>query len=225
MSLAEKTNALLQAEGLEFVHLPLTKITSVSINSKDSELLQELSKFDALIFTSQSAVHYGLMHITHSETVDQICPVLAIGESTRRELGYHEIQCRVPAKANSASLAELIKAEGYQKCLILGGAQTPQLNDYLDIQLDLISVYESLDISQEEVMDFNPKKDDIILIYSLQSLQVLSGTKTKVELNDWKWVFASERISEYAQNNGIEKYLVSSSPYDESMLEAALKLT
>jgi len=59
IDLGQKTNFLLKKSECNFIHLPLTKIIKIEPSAQAIQNINNLSDYDLLIFTSQSAVTYG----------------------------------------------------------------------------------------------------------------------------------------------------------------------
>ena len=60
IDLGQKTNFLLKkSQNVIFIHLPLTKIIKIEPSAQAIQNINNLSDYDLLIFTSQSAVTYG----------------------------------------------------------------------------------------------------------------------------------------------------------------------
>ena len=59
ITLADNSNALLRRSGVEFSHVPMTRIECLAPSELDLSKLKNIERYDVLIFTSQSAVKYS----------------------------------------------------------------------------------------------------------------------------------------------------------------------
>ena len=88
IDLAKKTNALLQKANLEFLHIPLTKIKKLTPSSEELSWIESLEEFDSIIFTSQSAVKYGVFYLERKKFIPSI---ISIGLATQNTLKKSKI--------------------------------------------------------------------------------------------------------------------------------------
>jgi|TARA_B110000438_G_scaffold184321_1_gene176050 uroporphyrinogen-III synthase len=223
--LANKTNELLARSGVEFMHEPLTKILSISPSNQALKRLQQLDSYDVIIFTSQSAAKFGAPYLQKHGSKNLNLLILAIGLATQRVLNEHGLISEVPSDFNSAGLAELIEQSKYEKCLVFCGDKKPQLNLHTQVELDTFSCYKVVDEESDELNTIIRNRKAIFLIYNIQTLEVLIRHAQAADLVKLNLVVASARIQETALIYGIKGCVVSKSPHDEEMTEAAIKFS
>ena len=139
LTLADKTNQLLKGSGIDFLHNPLTKISSISPSDEDLLKLRQLDSYDVIIFTSQSAAKFGASFLKEHIKDNLEIPIMAIGLATQAALNDHDLISNVPSAFNSVSLAELIEQGKHEKCLIFCGGKQPQLSFHTPVTLDTFS--------------------------------------------------------------------------------------
>jgi uroporphyrinogen-III synthase len=222
--LADKTNQLLKGSGLDFLHNPLTKISSISPSDEDLLKLRQLDSYDVIIFTSQSAAKFGASFLKEHIKDNLEIPIMAIGLATQAALNDHDLISNVPSAFNSVSLAELIEQGKHEKCLIFCGGKQPQLSFHTPVTLDTFSCYEVIDEESVELSSITGNRKAIFLIYNIQTLEVLVRYSRVADLEKMNLIVASPRIQEAAFNHGIKDCVVAESPHDEEMTEAAIKL-
>ena len=83
LTLANKTNQLLKGSGIDFLHNPLTKISSISPSDEDLLKLRQLDSYDVIIFTSQSAAKFGASFLKEHIKDNLEIPIMAIGQQHR----------------------------------------------------------------------------------------------------------------------------------------------
>ena len=224
LTLADKTNQLLKGSGLDFLHNPLTKISSISPSDEDLLKLRQLDSYDVIIFTSQSAAKFGASFLKEHVKDNLAIPIMAIGLATQAALNDHDLISNVPSAFNSVSLAELIEQGKHEKCLIFCGGKQPQLSFHTPVTLDTFSCYEVIDEESVELSSITGNRKAIFLIYNIQTLEVLVRYSQAADLEKMNLIVASPRIQEAAFNHGIKDCVVAESPHDEEMTEAAIKL-
>ena len=224
LTLADKTNQLLKGSGLDFLHNPLTKISSISPSDEDLLKLRQLDSYDVIIFTSQSAAKFGASFLKEHIKDNLEIPIMAIGLATQAALNEHDLISDVPSAFNSVGLAELIEQGKHEKCLIFCGGKQPQLSFHTPVTLDTFSCYEVIDEESVELSSITGNRKAIFLIYNIQTLEVLVRYSQAADLEKMNLIVASPRIQEAAFNHGIKDCVVAESPHDEEMTEAAIKL-
>jgi uroporphyrinogen-III synthase len=214
----------LKGSGLDFLHNPLTKISSISPSDEDLLKLRQLDSYDVIIFTSQSAAKFGASFLKEHIKDNLEIPIMAIGLATQAALNDHDLISNVPSAFNSVSLAELIEQGKHEKCLIFCGGKQPQLSFHTPVTLDTFSCYEVIDEESVELSSITGNRKAIFLIYNIQTLEVLVRHSQAADLEKMNLIVASPRIQEAAFNHGIKDCVVAESPHDEEMTEAAIKL-
>jgi len=143
--LSQKTNALLERSGKEFIHIPLTKIVKTDPPIKAMQHIKNLKNYDVVIFTSQSAVRYGAKFFQESPFSNINIPILAIGLATQKALDKLNLTSSIPSTFNSEGLANVIEKMGYKKCLVFCGEKKPQILSLTDANIDTFPCYASND--------------------------------------------------------------------------------
>jgi Uroporphyrinogen-III synthase len=106
--IGNKTNNLLNELKCDFIHIPFTKIEELEPPASAKILLDKLSNYDAVIFTSQSAVKYGIKFFQEKYANVNHIPIISIGLATQRCLNDLGISSVVPKTNNSEGIAKLI---------------------------------------------------------------------------------------------------------------------
>ena len=224
LTLASKTNQLLSRSGVDFFHQPFTKVSSISPSDEALLTLAQLSCYDVIIFTSQSAAKFGAPFLKEHASYNFNTPIMAIGLATQRALNEYDLSSDVPSDFNSAGLAILIEQRKHKRCLIFSGEKEPQLILHTEAELDTFSCYRVTDENSIEFDHMTKNQEAIFLIYNNQTLEVLVKNTLAADLEKLKLVVASSRIRDAALIYGIKACLVAKSPHDEEMTEAAIKL-
>mgnify|MGYP003313699371 FL=1 len=222
INLSQKTNSLLKKSQFSFVHLPLTKIIKVTPSAKAKQNINIITNFDLLIFTSQSAVIYGVEHCREILLRNKKIPILAIGLATQKSLSQLNLISSIPQTFDSCGLANRIKERGYKKCLVFCGQKNPLLLSLTDAYIDTFACYESQNESRID-LSFTKNEDKlIILIYTQQSLEVLFEELHVNKTQKIILIVASERLKELSAQYGFTDCIVAKSPHDKDMVEAAV---
>tara|TARA_B100001105_G_scaffold81996_1_gene65021 strand:- start:2878 stop:3603 length:726 start_codon:yes stop_codon:yes gene_type:complete len=219
IDLAKKANALLQKANLEFLHIPLTKIKKLTPSSEELSWIESLEEFDSIIFTSQSAVKYGVFYLERKKFIPSI---ISIGLATQDTLRKSNLSSKVPLTHDSEGLAELIKKNSYKRCLVFCGNKIPRLAHHTKVKIKKFSCYESQDDANPSVDKIKGLIGSVVLIYNLQSLKVLLDHLKMNHLKQLNLVVASKRIQKNAVSMGADNCLVAEGPYDEDMIRAAI---
>ena len=173
IDLSQKTNSLLKKSQCSFIHMPLTKIIKITPSAQAKQNINNIRNYDLLIFTSQSAVIYGVEHCREILLRNKKIPILAIGLATQKSLSQLNLISSIPQTFDSDGLAFTIKERGCKKCLVFCGQKNPRLLSLTDADIDTFACYES---QNESRIDFSLTKNEnklVILIYTQQSLEVL----------------------------------------------------
>ena len=154
MELGEKTNFLLQKSKCAYIHLPFTNIIKTEPPTKALQNIHNLSDYDLLIFTSQSAVINSAEYCKEFLLNIRAMPILAIGLATQELLQRFELPSSLPPTFDSAGLACTIKEKDYKKCLVFCGEKNPRILDLTDADIDTFPCYASNDEENIDQGDF-----------------------------------------------------------------------
>ncbi len=222
IDLSQTTNSLLEKSQCRFIHLPLTKIIKITPSAKAKQKINNITNYDLLIFTSQSAVIYGVEHCREILLRNKKIPILAIGLATQKSLSQLNLISSIPQTFDSCGLANRIKERGYKKCLVFCGQKNPLLLSLTDAYIDTFACYESQNESRID-LSFTKNEDKlIILIYTQQSLEVLFEELHVNKTQKIILIVASERLKELSAQYGFTDCVVAKSPHDKDMVEAAV---
>ena len=222
IDLSQKTNSLLKKSQFSFIHLPLTKIIKITPSAKAKQNINNIRNYDLLIFTSQSAVIYGVEYCQEILLRNKKIPILAIGLATQKSLGQLNLISSIPQTFDSYGLANRIKEKGYKKCLVFCGQKNPRLLSLTDADIDTFACYESQNESRIDLSLTKNENKLIILIYTQQSLEVLFEELHVNKTQKVILIVASERLKELSAQYGFTDCVVAKSPHDEDMVEAAI---
>ena len=222
IDLSQTTNSLLEKSQCRFIHLPLTKIIKITPSAKAKQKINNITNYDLLIFTSQSAVIYGVEHCREILLRNKKIPILAIGLATQKSLSQLNLISSIPQTFDSCGLANRIKERGYKKCLVFCGQKNPLLLSLTDAYIDTFACYESQSESRID-LSFTKNEDKlIILIYTQQSLEILFEELHVNKTQKIILIVASERLKELSAQYGFTDCVVAKSPHDKDMVEAAV---
>ncbi|MDB9700877.1 uroporphyrinogen-III synthase [Gammaproteobacteria bacterium] len=224
ITLADNSNALLRRSGVEFSHVPMTRIECLAPSELDLSKLKNIERYDVLIFTSQSAVKYSASFLKNYLPANANLPIIAIGMSTQRVLKEYSLKSILPQSFDSAGIAQMIESKQYKKCLIFCGDKAPQLQQHTSAELEVFSCYQVLEEQAHQLHKVMASKRIIILIYNIQTLEAIVKNIQGIDLERVWLVVASSRIQERALSQGIEQCQVASGPHDQEMVESAIEL-
>ncbi|MDA7851890.1 uroporphyrinogen-III synthase [Gammaproteobacteria bacterium] len=224
ITLADNSNALLRRSGVEFSHVPMTRIECLAPSELDLSKLKNIERYDVLIFTSQSAVKYSDSFLKNYLPANADLPIIAIGMSTQRVLKEYSLKSILPQSFDSAGIAQMIESKQYKKCLIFCGDKAPQLQQHTSAELEVFSCYQVLEEQAHQLHKVITSKRIIILIYNIQTLEAIVKNIQGIDLERVWLVVASSRIQERALSQGIEQCQVASGPHDQEMVESAIEL-
>ncbi|MDA9048856.1 uroporphyrinogen-III synthase [Gammaproteobacteria bacterium] len=224
ITLADNSNALLRRSGVEFSHVPMTRIECLAPSELDLSKLKNIERYDVLIFTSQSAVKYSASFLKNYLPANADLPIIAIGMSTQRVLKEYSLKSILPQSFDSAGIAQMIESKQYKKCLIFCGDKAPQLQQHTSAELEVFSCYQVLEEQAHQLHKVMTSKRIIILIYNIQTLEAIVKNIQGIDLERVWLVVASSRIQERALSQGIEQCQVASGPHDQEMVESAIEL-
>ena len=222
--IGEKTNSLLIKLKCNFIHLPLTEIKKLEPPAAAKILLEKLGNYDAVIFTSQSAVKFGIKFFQEKFEAVKYIPVISIGLATQSCLNELGIPSDVPQTFNSEGIANLIKKRTFRNCLVFCGDKPPQLISMTDAEIDIFPCYKSQDKKNVDFERIKKLDKSVILIYTHQSLEILVKHLTTYEMEKIILICASERILKLALNYSFEDCVLAETPLDRDILDAAIKM-
>ena len=223
--ISNKTNNLLNELKCDFIHVPFTKIKELEPPASAKILLDKLSNYDALIFTSQSAVKYGVKYFQEKYANVNHIPIISIGLATQKCLNELGISSVVPQTYNSEGISKLIAKKDYRKCIVFCGDKAPQLLSITNAAIDVFPCYESQDKKNIDFGKIKELDESIILIYTNQSLEILVKNVKACEMEKIILICASERIRKLASNYSFKDCVLAKSPLDKDILNAASKMS
>lgn len=223
--IADKTNDLLNELKCDFIHVPFTKIKELEPPASAKILLDKLGNYDAVIFTSQSAVKYGIKFVQEKCANVNHIPIISIGLATQRCLNELSISSVVPKTYNSEGISKLITKKDYRKCIVFCGDKAPQLLSMTNADIDVFPCYESLEKKNIDFAKIKKLDESIILIYTHQSLEILVKNFKTYEMEKIILICASERIRKLASNYSFKDCVLAKSPLDNDILNAATKMS
>lgn len=223
--ISDKTNNLLNELKCDFIHVPFTKIKELEPPASAKILLDKLSNYDALIFTSQSAVKYGVKYFQEKYANVNHIPIISIGLATQKCLNELGISSVVPQTYNSEGISKLIAKKDYRKCIVFCGDKAPQLLSITNAAIDVFPCYESQDKKNIDFAKIKELDESIILIYTNQSLEILVKNVKACEMEKIILICASERIRKLASNYSFKDCVLAKSPLDKDILNAASKMS
>ncbi len=223
--ISNKTNNLLNELKCDFIHVPFTKIKELEPPASAKILLDKLSNYDALIFTSQSAVKYGVKYFQEKYANVNHIPIISIGLATQKCLNELGISSVVPQTYNSEGISKLIAKKDYRKCIVFCGHKAPQLLSITNADIDVFPCYESQDKKNIDFGKIKELDESIILIYTNQSLEILVKNVKACEMEKIILICASERIRKLASNYSFKDCVLAKSPLDKDILNAASKMS
>ena len=223
--ISDKTNNLLNELKCDFIHVPFTKIKELEPPASAKILLDKLSNYDALIFTSQSAVKYGIKYFQEKYANVNHIPIISIGLATQKCLNELGISSVVPQTYNSEGISKLIAKKDYRKCIVFCGDKAPQLLSITNADIDVFPCYESQDKKNIDFGKIKELDESIILIYTNQSLEILVKNVKACEMEKIILICASERIRKLASNYSFKDCVLAKSPLDKDILNAASKMS
>ena len=97
--------------------MPFTKIEELEPPASAKILLDKLGNYDAVIFTSQSAVKYGIKFVQEKCANVNHIPIISIGLATQSCLNELGISSDVPKTYTSEGISKLIIKKDYRKYL------------------------------------------------------------------------------------------------------------
>ena len=222
MELGEKTNFLLQKSKCAYIHLPFTYIIKTEPPTKALQNIHNLSDYDLLIFTSQSAVINSAEYCKEFLLNIRAIPILAIGLATQESLQRFNLPSSIPSTFNSEGLACTIEEKDYKKCLVFCGEKSPRILDLTVTEIDTFPCYASNDEENINLSGIKNENKLVVLIYTQQSLEVLMRELPFNKSQKIILIVASKRLEKLSIKYGFRESVLAESPHDEDMVHAAL---
>ena len=224
----------LEARQAKVVHFPVISISPISELDTAKNILQQLDKYNLVIFISANAVNYS-MSIAQSLNINfKNCNLAAVGTATKLAIEKYNYQVVISPENKFSSEAllanEALQNISQQNILIvrgLGGRE--HLRRELELRgakVDYLEVYERKLPECRNPIDLSklPVNNTRLLIYSAESAQNLWSLCTQ---DEQKWlqnitiVAASERIAKNLSSARFKKQpIIAENPNDEAMLQA-----
>ena len=202
--LSQNTNSLLEKSKQNFIHIPLTKIVKTKPPSEAFKHIDNIKFYQEALLANKNM------------------PILAIGLATQKTLQKFHLSSSIPPIFNSVGIANVIKEMGYKKCLVFCGEINPRIITMTDADIDTFPCYASNDETNIDVSQIRDKDKLVILIYTHQSLKVLMKELSVNQKQKVVLIVASQRIEGFAKEYGFKNSVLSESPHDKEMIEAAL---
>ena len=165
---------------------------------------------------------YGYKFLQETSISDNNIPIIAIGLATQKALQKFNLGSSIPPTFDSIGIANVIKEMDYKKCLVFCGEKDPHILTLTDADIDTFPCYASHD---EMSIDFSKIRDRdklVILVFTQHSLKVLMKELQLDQNQNVILVVASRRIEEFAIGHGFKNIVLSESPHDKEMVNAAL---
>ena len=206
---AEDLMGKLFSLGHKIIHIPTLKISSLKTN------LIDLSKYDALIFTSANAVRN--LNIINQDTNKLCFCVGAITEKIARNKGYNNT---TSAGGNINALKNLIlhseKVNNKSKIAYFSGDNLTTELDY-ELNKEGLNVEKIINYTSEKITDLNEENKkildnyppDIIFVYSARSaesfIEIIKNYSLHPLMTGSKVMCISEKVAKMFKLNGWKK--------------------
>ncbi len=206
---AEDLMGKLFSLGHKIIHIPTLKISSLKTNSID------LSKYDALIFTSANAIR-NLNIINHDANKLCFC-VGSMTEKIARNKGYNNT---ISAGGNINALKNLImhseKVNNKSKIAYFSGDNLTSELDY-ELNKEGLNIEKIINYTSEKITDLNEENKkilynyppDIIFVYSARSAESFMEISKNYSLHplmtESKVMCISEKVAKMFKLNGWKK--------------------
>ena len=226
LSLSENIILLAKDQVLDLknIHLSTLESNESSLDNRRFDLyVNEISAYDNIIFTSQSAVKFG-SKILNLEDLSKSFEgeIYSIGPATSLELQKRGINPIVAQSYNSEGLLEVIRNKSGRSLLFCGKNSRGYLKDNL-INLDVIDCYDL--VFNSNALNQIERNDEIILVYNFKTLDFIVSSLDIEILNSKVFIVASNRILEQLRESrkNIEglKIYIADEPSDLQMLKKA----
>lgn len=213
-------------EKIDIRHIHLTSISQVQdkvSHEKWANLLANIDMYKNIIFTSRSAVIFGMQLVTEKKLKTFFSKkIYAIGPATGSELIKHNVKPIIASSPNSEGLAKDLDTDKNVRNLIFCGTNTRgHLQNELK-NIDEIKCYE-LTYNKVELGSFNKEKE-VVLIYNLKTLEFILNNIGEDIIKEKIFVMSSQRILDAGKDIQNINGIVASDASDKSMIDAAKKI-
>ena len=213
-------------EKIDIRHIHLTSISQVQdkvSQEKWANLLANIDMYKNIIFTSRSAVIFGMQLVTEKKLKTFFSKkIYAIGPATGSELIKHNVKPIIASSPNSEGLAKDLDTDKNVRNLIFCGTNTRgHLQNELK-NIDEIKCYE-LTYNKVELGSFNKEKE-VVLIYNLKTLEFILNKIGEDIIKEKIFVMSSQRILDAGKDIQNINGIVANDASDKSMIDAAKKI-
>ena len=210
--------------GMRHVHLTsISQVQDKISQEKWANLLANIHLYKNIIFTSRSAVKFGMQLVTESKLKTFFSKkIYAIGPATGSELIKHNVKPIIASNPNSESLAEDLKTNNNERNLIFCGTNT---RGYLQNELKNIDEIKCYQLTYNEIglSSFNKEKE-VVLIYNLKTLEFILNNIGEDIIKEKIFVMSSQRILDAGKDIQNINGIVANDASDKSMIDAAKKI-
>ena len=223
LALSDSIKEIELKEKIDIRHIHLTSISQVQDKVSQEKWLNLLANIDIyknIIFTSKSAVKFGLQLVPENKLKTFFLKkIYAIGPATGSELIKHNVKPIIASNPNSESLAEDLNTNNYDRNLIFCGTNTRgHLQNKLK-NIDEIKCYE-LTYNEIELSSFNKEKE-VVLIYNFKTLEFILNNIDEEVIKEKIFVMSSQRILDAGKDIQNLNGIVANDASDKSMIDAA----
>ena len=213
-------------EKIDIRHMHLTSISQVQDKAnqeKWTNLLTNIDIYKNIIFTSRSAVKFGMQLVTEKKLKTFFSKkIYAIGPATGSELIKYNVKPIIASNPNSESLAKHLDTDKNVRNLIFCGTNTRgHLQNELK-NIDEIKCYK-LTYNEVELSSFNKEKE-VVLIYNLKTLEFILNNIDEEIIKEKIFVVSSQRILDAGKDIQNINGIVANDASDKSMIDAAKKI-
>lgn len=224
---------LIEQQGGTAISFPVLEIFPLANTLQINAKLEELTRYQWLIFISANAVNFALQ--ANNGKIDNftVCKIAAVGKATAKALQDAGLNADLVPETgfNSEALLAMPALQNIQgqKCLIARGqGGREMLADTLKARgakVDYLEVYKRVmpDADNSAVIKLlNQRRLDAITLTSgeaLHNLVAMLGDEIKEMLFETPLIVISDRIKKMAEKTGFKQVLVSASPKDTAIIE------
>ena len=223
LALSDSIKEIELKEKIDIRHIHLTSISQVQDKVSQEKWFNLLVKIDIyknIIFTSRSAVKFGMQLVPENKLKTFFLKkIYAIGPATGSELIKHNVKPIIASNPNSESLAEDLNTNNNDRSLIFCGTNTRgHLQNELK-NIDEIKCYE-LTYNEIELSSFNKEKE-AVLIYNFKTLEFILNNIDEEVIKEKIFVMSSQRILDAGKDIQNLNGIVANDASDKSMIDAA----
>ncbi len=210
--------------GMRHVHLTsISQVQDKISQEKWANLLANIHLYKNIIFTSRSAVKFGMQLVTESKLKTFFSKkIYAIGPATGSELIKHKVKPIIASNPNSESLAEDLKTNNNERNLIFCGTNT---RGHLQNELKNIDEIKCYQLTYNEIgLSSFSKEKEVVLIYNLKTLEFILNNIDEDIIKEKIFVMSSQRILDAGKDIQNINGIVANDASDKSMIDAAKKI-